>query len=330
MSYTELAHKADNIPVAIGTGVALTALDVAVHGSWPLRASYAILGAALVGATSGHSPVGYALLGAAVLSTGIGYARSLVGGGAGGIRPAVAMTLWTGNSLSDAWRVQRQDFIDVQPNVMILHISPSGGEGALAVVQEARAAIPGLRIWVQLSCGSRDAAGIVETARRVVEETGAEAVSWNAEHSFKDPGGDEVARAICAGWAAISNIPQMQSAYGNPMQHHSYPWSAWFPPCIISLCQDYPIGEDVRSGTQPDGLLTDRVARDTVGWNEAVAAGMIPATVYRGTYIPGAHMTTDDVLRACSGIDYVAVWPWHGRYDEPVKAALKQLARSRS
>lgn len=251
------------------------------------------------------------------------------------LKPAMALTLWNGNSLTDAWQEQAAVFARVQPQVILMHVGIGGGADAAEVAAAARELVPNLRVWVQVSADpamSTGANAAVQTGLRVVQATGAEAVSWNGERAFKTADGARVARAIVQGFADTgSNAVQMQTAYGDPTLHSSYPWSAWFEPggCLVSLAQDYPFGDDRRSGTVPDGTLSSRIARNAAGWQDAVQEGLVPASVVRGTYIPSAHLETNDIVRACQGIPYVAAWPWHGRYDENALRAFETLRAAR-
>lgn len=247
------------------------------------------------------------------------------------LRPALALTLWNGDPLEDAWAEQAAIFARLQPQVIILHVGVGGGTGAANVAAAARATVPGIRVWTQVSA-TFDVRSTVATGARVVQATGSEAVGWNGERAFKNAGGADAARGIVEGFAATGlPVVQMQSAYGDPTLHSSYPWAAWFGPggCQVSLAQDYPFADDV-TGTVADGSLTSRIERDTVGWARAVERGMVPASVIRGTYVPSAHIETADIVRACAGIPYVAVWPWHGRYDEQALRAFEQIRAQRS
>ena len=259
---------------------------------------------------------------------GVGAAAGLAWHELSGLEPAagVAMTVWTSDDLQTAWNRQRAAFEEVQPQIAILHVGLGGGANAQSVAAQVREAVPGVRLWTQVSTDPAMTAGAqsaLDTGHRVVTATGSEAVCWNAERAFKAAGGAEVARDIVDGWKP-TGVPQLQSAYSSPAGHSSYPWAAWLVDgCVASLCQDYPFGDDVRTGTRPDGTLQSRIAAGKAGWQQAVAAGLISKNVVRGTYIPGAHLETQDVVRATAGIPYVAVWPWHGVYDAQMIAALR-------
>lgn len=277
----------------------------------------------------------YAVGGAALVVAGltgfaVAYARSRGGLGGLPLAPGVAMTLWTGGSLRRAWEEQRAAFEAVKPQIIMPYIGIDGGSDAASIIQEARATNPGLRVWVELAASAAmeyGAGPVLRTAERVVASTGAEAVVWNAERPFKTPQGARVARELVEGWAP-SGIVQIHSAYSSPRGHSDYPWAAFLsgtPHCPISLAQDYPFGDSVRSGTAPVGDMQRFMDRAKQGWQAAVSDGIIDASVIRGTYVPGAHVPTQDLIAACEGIPYVGVWPWHGLYDAQVIEALRVI-----
>lgn len=274
----------------------------------------------------------WALLGAGVV--GLGYALSGPTVPSLPVPPAVALTLWTGGTLAQAWSRQRSAFIAVQPQVILLHVNSGGGEGALDVVQEARELIPGLRVWIQVAANTAmqyGPSGVLRTAEGLVDLLRAEAVSWNGERPFAVPQGAAVARQIVESWAP-TGVPQMQSAYSSPRGHSGYPWAAFLngdPRCFASLAQDYPFGDGRRSGMAPPGDMMRYMNRAKQGWAEAVQEGIIAPDVIRGTYVPGAHVPTQDLIEAGTGVPYVAVWPWHGQYDAACIEAMRVLRSSR-
>lgn len=272
-------------------------------------------------------------LGLGALGNAIGLGNGIPGGG------GLCMTIYPVARASRfaPWIEQ------VQPQIVQLHtgIDPGSTTVIAAAAQTARAAAPNARIWVGIGIDGIfrfGANSALETARRTVDATGAEAIVWNAEVTFKQnrAQGARIAQQLLSTWASERpGVPQGHTSYAIPSVHATYPWAAWLggtddlgtfdKAADFDLPQWYPFGDE-QSEMIPAGRFLSWAERFRAGWDDAIARGWIRAGIPYGPYIASAYTPSDEVIQVCSQYPVTAIWPWGRGYDDDMLVAARALA----
>lgn len=160
------------------------------------------------------------------------------------LQPGLALTLWHGSGLRDAWSGAEALLRDSRPQIVQLHAGPEELRlHAAEVAGHVRAALPGVRLWLgvgmdgfprRLGLGRErlvaEAVGIARLAR----DLRAEHLVLDAEAAWKsdDPEERERETALASGVveAIARDVPEVvlgHTAYDQPGLHGSYAWRAW-------------------------------------------------------------------------------------------------------
>lgn len=296
---------------------------------------------------------GYALERSGV-APGLGYGVAAGGLGAAligrtaplltdGAQRGLALTIWDGDGLDEAWANQRQTALAVRPEIILLHFGGIGSDAAASsIARQVRETLgANQRIWIQVygdGVVTDGPDGLVRFAGAVQRAIRAEGLVWNLERGVRVAGGAQaIQRLYAATRVAMPGVPMGHTAYSNPSVHRdSYPWAAalggegFAQAPDFTLPQMYPFGDGTRSGTIDGALMDGLAAGAWGGWQTARANGVLGPRVQVGVYLPGAHVPADALVRAAAPAQLVALWPWHGVYDATgTEAAVRIAARLR-
>ncbi len=260
------------------------------------------------------------------------------------VRPGFAFLLWNGSSPASAWAKQRAYVARIQPQVLMYHTGWGGARAELTpVLRDARATVPGLRLWGEFACAPTAVRACIDTARRFVEVHGAELLSLNGEKAFKvvAPGAaSSGARAIVEGIAKHHpDVPLMLTTYPRPGEQPRFPYAAFcngkdatgdwraagLPGCTVFGPQVYTIPDDQKV-VQAEGVLGRSLAKMFASVADAQGRGRMRKDLALCGFFASKWMRAPEVIAAARTVSSSTFWPWHSGYDEAGLVAARAIA----
>lgn len=263
----------------------------------------------------------------------------------------VAITLWHGDGLDDAWTPAVESMLSVaRPQVVQLHSAPRGHERyTRSVAGAVRRSLPGARTWLGVGCDgwlwewarglcSRKAAldrltGCADLAAAL----GAESICWNGELAYKEhvDRGKDLARGVLEYTA--SHHPQLAQTFTSydHVHYHPAPWRAFcYPgsPVTAAFPQVYaaPGGEEAMAHR---GALPAREKAALSSYAVAIKNGWVEADAPAGTaadesdidwmpYIQAHSVQASDSIAFALRYETTAWWAAPSRMDADGRRAF--------